>query len=271
MANGQHLELLFPNLRGGYVHSNPKAKTSLNHFLTGTTTAQFVMPGWEVGWLYLKGNHDRHYMHPIAVGVRTYQLIGPWHDIMGLLEQRAEQPVVASGVIMAMVDATGQYAPATPVPEMKKNEETGKMEATGKMKLVNTHVAPEKGSQVEMVEDLVYGPRAELRHRTGDMYLHVARAEAQKPPSTLAREAMLELGANFIGMGGETFGAMKTLFDFTEFLNETLSALGGGVHFPTGEKEILELTASAAHSDLKLPTTFSAIKKYLEKHNVRPT
>ena len=283
MAHGQRLELLFPNLRGGYVHSNVNARTSLNDFLCGTTTAKYVMPGWEVGWLYLKESHRKEYMHPIAVGTLSYQLIGTQKDIMGLLGQRREQAVLGAGRVMDMVDATGQYAPATLVHVKKPDKKTGELKATGEMKWVQTHTTPEPGSQMESVEETyreaLYGQRSALRTLHGDMHLHVDMFAEPKPPLTLAREAMLELGANFVGVGGGTFAQVKTLFDIAGFLNTTLEEVvnraDGHLHLPAipGDKVILELTASTTpggrsfklSTDAQRPTTFADIKDFIER------
>jgi hypothetical protein len=82
------------SISGGYVRYNPNYNDSLGAFLTGTTLAWYIMPGWEVEYLYCgKENYEKT---PIALGdaFHEYAIVGKSQsEILTFLQDHGRQKV----------------------------------------------------------------------------------------------------------------------------------------------------------------------------------
>ncbi len=129
MARGQHLELLFhQSSRRLRPWQRGRPRTSLKDFLMGTTNWPGTQcpAGRSGGCTRTGGACLDKYMHPIAIGTYSYQIIATVKDFMALLEKRKGQAVLAEGRVMTMEDATGQYAPARLVYKTRPDGKGGK-------------------------------------------------------------------------------------------------------------------------------------------------
>ena len=225
---------LIETVRGGYIWHNPKAKPKFKDFFFGTSTAWYLMPGREANWLYFDPPLNDDKMRPIKVGEFLYQIVGAKADILEFLKKKGEQPIKAAKLLTAIGSAESAYTPgySDNLPRTPQEEEIFKTKT--------------------------------VESRPVGMYYHFGKAE--KPPSTISREALVQIGTSFVGMGSETFSAVHDLVDITNFIISATPAekIKNRVEdFLSKDKYVLELRASWAPDAkaIALPCTFNDLRK----------
>lgn len=232
MANNGEPKLI-EGIRGGYIWGNPKAKPTFKDFFFGTSTAWYLMPGREANWLYFDPPRKDGKMHSIKLGEFLYQIVGTKNDILDFLKKKGDQKIKPAKLLTAIGSKESAYTPgySDNLPRSEQEKEIFKTE---------THISQPTG-----------------------MYFKFGKVE--KPPSTIAREALMQIGNSFVGMGNETFSAIHDMMDTVEFLNEHLPSnkiMKRVEDFVSKDKYVLELRASFSPdaTALALPATFKDLR-----------
>lgn len=95
---------------GGYLRFNPHNNMKLGAILTGTTMAWYVMPGWEVNYLW--GNSGGAEMNPIALGDRfnEYIITGMTpQEVIKFLDGKRDQVVKIADSTAGIVQNMGAW------------------------------------------------------------------------------------------------------------------------------------------------------------------